>query len=245
MPLSYIESFPVIVTRRTPVSARPPANYRLAYSNGYYDGWVRTSSPRVLSQVSLQAVAVDDAPWQGSSVEPCSSLRSIAAGAPSGGELVAALAPPASGFAPLSAPGRPLAWGIDVNPYGAVTTIGPGFVQERVAVARSGLYAAWVQGSFPRPVAVLVDGRSVGSVSGFDSRDQWSEAGTIRLGAGFHELAIHRGGGRIDPGDGSRLGEIGYVSLQPVGSVTLRTVSRARWRLLCGANAQWIDVVKP
>ena len=43
--LSFVEGYPIIVTRRSPAASRPPANYRLAYENSYYLAWRRTPSP--------------------------------------------------------------------------------------------------------------------------------------------------------------------------------------------------------
>ena len=40
--LSFVEGYPMIVTRRSPAASRPPANYRLVYENDYYLGWQRT-----------------------------------------------------------------------------------------------------------------------------------------------------------------------------------------------------------
>ncbi len=34
--LSFVERYPIIVTRRSPAASRPPANYRLVYQNKYY-----------------------------------------------------------------------------------------------------------------------------------------------------------------------------------------------------------------
>jgi hypothetical protein len=245
MTLPYVEGFPYIVTRRTPDSPRPPANYRLVYSNSYYDGWAREETPKVVSQLPLEVPDPSSAPWQTSTVATCSELGSFVTAAPKGSALVAAQAPLSVGFEPLSARSRPFSWGLDEHPYGAVFTVGPGFVHEQVSVPRAGVYQAWVQGSFPRPIQVEVDQRAVGTVSGLDSLEQWSYAGLVRLTAGAHELAIHRGGGGIYPGDGSTLGEVGYVMLELNTAVTLRSVPFARWRSLCGVNAQWVELVKP
>jgi hypothetical protein len=237
--LSYVESFPLIVTRRSPTASRPPSNYKLVYTNAYYDAWARQSHPTVLGHLPLQSQ------WQGSAIPACGLLAAtLVTGAPHGGELIAAVSPPSTGFDILDAPTRPFSWGEQgLSVY--VTPVGPGDVREHVNVPRSGVYRAWVQGSFPRPVSVLVDGHAVGSVSGNDSVDQWSQAGLVRLTAGRHLLEIKRAGGSIQPGGASYLAEIGYVKLQELGPEVLRRVPLARWHSLCSVRSDWIELVKP
>ena len=236
---AYVESFPVIVTRRSPIESRPPANYKLVYANRFYLGWERQARPQVLAHIGLQTE------WSGSATPVCSAVGALARRAPRGAALVAAVTPPVVGFEALGAPTRPFSWGLNVDPFNSVFTIGPGKVFETVRVPSGGLYRAWVQGSFSRPLRVFVDGRSAGEVNGFDSVDQWSAAGLVSLSTGKHVLEIKRGGGRIYPGDGSYQAELGYVMLAKVGGEVLRTVPRSRWRSLCSKPADWIELVRP
>jgi hypothetical protein len=240
--LPFVESFPVIVTRRSPIASRPPANYRLIYENAYYDAWQRDATPKVTSFAPQQSE------WAGSAVPACQSVQALVTGAPRKSLLVQAVVPPTTGFAVATAPSRPAYWTVEtepgVDPYDAVIPQSPGFVHEEVTVPAGGVYEAWVQGSFSRPVQVFVNGRLVGAVDGLDSVDQWSRAGAIRLKAGRYELAIHRGGGRIYPGDGA-FGEIGYVMLAKQGPEVLHTVPLSKWRSLCTQPADWIDLVQP
>jgi len=237
--LSYVESWPVIVTRRSPVASRPPANYKLVYTNEFYDGWERQATPKVLAQLPLQSE------WSATAIPTCKAIGSLIDGAPRGSELVQALMPPSAGFDILYAKERPFSWGYQSDPPYTVTPIGPGFIKQAVDVPVTGTYRAWVQGSFPRPVSVLVDGRTIGTVDGMDSIGQWTQAATIHVTAGRHELAISRGGGRIFPGDGSKISWIGYVTLREVGPEVLHTVPVAQWRSLCDRAADWIDLVLP
>jgi hypothetical protein len=237
--LQYVESFPIIITRRSPIVSRPPSNYRLVYSNSLYLGWEREAHPVVLAHLALQSE------WDGSATPACSSLAALIHDAPRGSELIQATLPQTTGFSVFDAPTRPPAWGVNQDPYDSVTPIGPGKVTETVSVAASGWYTAWVQGSFPRPLRVLVDGRLVGQVSGVDSVDQWSSAGRVHLSAGDHVLEIYRGGGRIYPGDGWFDSELGYVMLAKSGREVLHTVALSRWRSLCSSPADWIELVRP
>lgn len=238
--LSYVESFPLIVTRRSPIESRPPSNFKLVYTNAYYDGWARQSRPRVLAHLPLQSE------WSGTAVPPCTTLAALTQHAPRHSKLIQAVTPVASGFAVIDGIGRPFSWGGggDSNPTNSIAPLGAGYVHDTVQVPVSGTYQAWVQGSFSRPVSVLVDDRTVGSVDGMDSVDQWSQAGLIHLSAGSHRLAILRHGGRTYPGDGTPWGEIGYVMLKKVGPEVLHTVPVKRWRSLCGSAADWIELVQ-
>jgi hypothetical protein len=237
--LSYVESFPVIVTRRSPIVSRPPANYKLVYSNSLYLGWQRRPAPVVLAHLPLQSE------WSGSAIPGCPAIAALVHRAPRGSQLIAATTPPSTGYAVLAAATRPFSWGLNLDPYGSVTTTGPGKVFETVHVPFSGLYRAWVQGSFPRPVRVLVDGRIVGQVDDVDSVDQWSVAGLLHLTAGKHVLELYRGGGRIYPGDGWYDAELGYAMLAKVGPEVLHTVPVSRWRSLCDTDADWVELVRP
>ncbi|HEX2703253.1 MAG TPA: hypothetical protein VHM72_07460, partial [Solirubrobacteraceae bacterium] len=243
--LAYVESWPLIVTRRSPVGSRPPANYKLVYTNEYYDGWARQSTPKVLAHLPLEGEVLGHTAWQGAAIPACATLASLVKGAPRGSEVVQATVPPSTGFLILTAKTRPFSWGFDSNPFDSVTAVGPGSVEQVVDVPANGDYQAWVQGSFSRPISVLVGGHKVGSVDGLDSRDQWEQAGTVRLSAGRHEIEIFRGGGRIYPGDGSTIDEVGYVMLKRVGPEVLHTVPLSRWRSLCGEVADWIELVRP
>jgi hypothetical protein len=108
----------------------------------------------------------------------CPALKTFVAGAPAGSALEVAVASELAGFEPTSDPSLSHGWSPDPNQAGAVTTATPGHTQGTVRV-RGGRYAVWVQGDFPRPVQVFVDGRSVGWVSGSNTPAQWLQAATV------------------------------------------------------------------
>ena len=242
--LPYVESFPLIVTRRSPIASRPPSNYKLIYTNEFYDAWSRQSAPKPLAHISLEGT-LGAVAWQGAATPDCASVAALVKTAPRGTELVEAVVPPSTGFLAVNAPSRPPGWVSDPNLPGAVTPVGPGRLTQQLHVSSSGSYVVWVQGTFSRPVEVLVDGHDAGSADGLDSVDQWSKLGSIRLSRGRHTVVIVRGGGRVYPGDGSKITELGGVTLRKSGAEVLRTVPLARWRSLCGKPADWIELVKP
>jgi hypothetical protein len=237
--LSFVERYPVIVTRRSPAASRPPANYRLVYENAYYLGWRRTAHPQVLAHLPLQQV--------GSPSEriACPAWKTFVAGAPAGSALVLAVAPEVAGFDPTSDPTRSHGWGVDPNQAGAVTTATPGHTQGTVRV-QGGRYAVWAQGDFPRPVQVFVDGRSVGWVSGSNTPAQWLQAATVTLAPGAHALRLYKHPGRAYFGPEEwGIGVTGGVALQRVEPERLYTLAPSRWHTLCGTLADWVELVRP
>ena len=228
--------------RHAPLPDREPPTRRTTgcfTRTASYLGWEREARPVVLAHLPLQSE------WQGSLTPPCTAVASLVANAPRGSELIQAVTPPDTGFSVLYAPTRPFSWGHQPGSLLFCHAARPGKVLETVRVPVGGLYRAWVQGSFPRPMRVLVDGRTVGQVDGIDSPDQWSQAGVVHLSAGKHVLEIYRGGGRTTPATGAFEAEVGYVMLAKAGPEVLHTVPVSRWRSLCSSPADWIELVKP
>jgi hypothetical protein len=238
--LSFVERYPIIVTRRSPSASRPPANYRLVYQNRYYLGWRRSPRPLVLRHLPEQSL------YSSASTVDCRSLRSLVAGAPAGTELAAAVAPELSWFEPLYAPDRSFGWGIVPGQSGAIIANTPGHASGVVRVTGNARYAMWVQGNFPRPVKVQVDGATVGSASGANTPGQWFQITALYLSAGRHVLRIVKPAGRrhLGPGEWSA-GIIGAVAVQREGSERLRTVPVSSWRSLCGTRVDWVELVRP
>ena len=208
LPLSWVEQFPNIVTRRSPAASRPPANFRLAYENAYYLGWVRTASPVVLRHLPAQLAQASAAPVA------CVDAQALVQGAPAGSELVVSLAPETVQYSTLLANDRSLGWGLDPGNPDALVTTTPGHATGLVTVS-GGRYDVWVQGSFPAPLTVQVDGHDVGRVSGMSAPQQWLRAATVALAPGVHLVRVLRPAGRrhFGPGDGAT-GLLGNVALQ-------------------------------
>jgi MYXO-CTERM domain-containing protein len=244
--LPFVESFPYILVRRSPSESRPPSNFRRVYSSYFYEVWQRTSSPQVLAHLPLQQQYSAYAPVD------CPQLQAIVRHAPAGSSLVLAQSPLAVGYDVLHATVRSSGWIEDPEPYtpDAVTPLTPGAAGEVVRVPRTGTYEVWVQGSFPRAIRVTIGGRTVGSVDGWNTPDEWLQAATVDVGAGAHALDIFRPGGGLAPGDGGTgsdggKGEIGRVELLADEPERLRTVPLSAWHRLCGAQADWVELVRP
>jgi hypothetical protein len=243
--LSFVESFPYILVRHSPAESRPPANFRLVHSNEFYEVWKRTSSPQVLVHLPEQELYGAYAPVS------CQQLQAMVREAPAGASLVLAQSPESIGYDVLHATVRSAGWIEDAEPYtpDAVTPLTPGSAGEIVHVAHPGTYQVWVQGSFPRAIRVTLDGRTVGSVDGWNTPDEWMQAGTVKVSAGAHPLDIFRGGGGLAPGDGGTgndggKGEIGHVELVAEQPERLSAVPLSAWRRLCGVQADWVELVR-
>src|SRR5207245_1306708 len=126
----------------------------------------------------------------------CADMRRLIAGAPAGTSLAVAVPPELKWFEPLYSGDRSIAWGIDAFQHGAIFPNAPGHASGTLTVHASGRYAVWVQGDFPRPVPVQVDGRLVGTVSGSNTPGQWLQAASLQLGARAHTLRISRAAGQ-------------------------------------------------
>jgi hypothetical protein len=238
--LSFVESYPIIVTRRSPSASRPPANYKLVYENAYYLGWERMATPRVLEHLPLQQ------PFSPSLQVQCSALGPIVAKAPHGSELVVAIAPEVSWFEPISDPGRSGGWTVDPNQVDVVETHTGGHAEGVLTVKREGTYRVWVQGDFPRPVQVQIDGHTVGSVSGANTPGQWLQAATLHLRPGKYPSRVVMVSGHRHFGPGEWWpGTLGAVELQSETPERMTTLPLSRWRALCGREADWVEVVRP
>lgn len=239
--LPFVETYPIIVTRRSPAASRPPANYRLVYANPYYLGWRRQTTPRVLRHLPEQQA------YSATATVRCPAMRGLVENAPKGSELVVAREPALHWFEPLYSADRSEGWGLVPGQPGAIIANTPGHASGVVRLPRAGRYRVWVQGDFPRAIQVFVDGRRVGSVSGSNTPNQWLQATTLQLGAGRHELKVIKEAGRRHFGPEEwGIGTIGAVALQPESpGERLVTLPLSRWRSLCGTEADWVELVQP
>jgi hypothetical protein len=159
---------------------------------------------------------------------------------------VVAVAPEVSWFEPVSDPRRSGGWPPDPAQAGSVETITPGHAEGVLSAKHEGVYAVWVQGDFPRPVHVFVAGHEVGSVSGENTPGQWLQAATLHLKAGRYRVRVVKTAGHRHFGPGEwGIGTIGAVAFQRELPERMRTLALARWRTLCGTEADWVEVVRP
>lgn len=237
LPPASLRSYPLIVTRRDPALARPPAAYRLLWQGTYYQVWGRT--PGAAS--SIAAV-----PLSGSPAAQCARIERIARLASQrGGSLVAAASPEIVRIA-LPRTSHPTGWHRVRNGLQLST---PGRLSASFELPHAGLWEVWLEGQIMPTVSLRVDGRQLASIGGqLGANSVVLNPMTpvpVSLSAGRHRLSLARGGFTLAPGEGGSAYLYGLF-LAPAGAAArqpLRSVSPNGWRSLCGRSYQWIEVV--
>lgn len=244
--LSYLESVPYLIVRRSPISSRPPSSFRRVWQGSYYDLWRREAHPRVIRHEPLGLDVLH--PAQPVSRATARSWGSLARRL--GGRIAVTQRQRAAAVLPSKAE-HPIAWTSFPLYPGALVTSGPGRLKAAIRVPRGGRYEAWIEGSFARRLSLRMDGRFVGHTRpGLENPGAYQRIGTIALTSGKHRLGILQGGGDLRPGNAgyrSSLRHIGPIVLRPMPDERLAlTYLPARdWRRLIGMNADWLEIVRP
>lgn len=242
--LRYLESLPLLILRRSPVTSRPPANYKRVFHGRYYDVWRRERRPHVVVHLPL-----GDGLTQPAAVPRCSTVLGMGGRARRlGGRLAYVAVPRLPELLPLRSQ-KPYYWGpFSGWPY-AVVPAASGEARSGVLIDRSARYILWLEGSFGRATTVYVDGRRVGQVAYKENNPGGHErVGEVFLRRGLHQLRVFRGGGDLRPGNGgieSSLRHLGPLVLSPPAGErrTIRYLDPARARRLCGQSLDWVEVV--
>lgn len=240
---AYVRQFPLLVLRRGFTESRPPAGYRRVSAGRWYDVWRRQDGEPVLETLSLGSRGIGR---QAASVPDCAEVRRLAAVARDAGGQLAFVERPRT---PMFAPGRvehSLNWLTDVEDPDAVVLFGPGRAEGTVRVDEPGRYAVWMEARAGRPVEVLVDGRSVGSVAWkMNPRRSAEPVGVVDLARGDHTVEVRVGGGGLRPGSAGVnriVGPVGFVRREP-GALPVRRVPPDQWADACGRSLDWIAAV--
>ncbi|MDQ3588463.1 MAG: hypothetical protein M3375_08975, partial [Actinomycetota bacterium] len=220
--LEYVQSYPLLVLRRSPLQSRPPANYRLAERTRYYEVWRRTGSPRAV------LAHLPGAAHKTRTSQMCRSFAALARKAAPGAEVAYAEAPEVSEWL-IGAPER---WPVTKTP-GTLGVSGSGRAEARLQIHEPGAYDIWFGGSFGRPIQVLIDGKPFKTIANRRNYpEQLEPLGTQRLRAGGHVVEIVRGGPRLAPGTGADegvpIGPVVAAKREPHAGVVRRApLSRA------------------
>jgi hypothetical protein len=187
---SFLQSFRYIVERRSPVSSRPPSNFRMAQRTRFHTVWEKDSRrPEVLRHYGFYAGADDRR------AETCRPISRAVRVAGPGAGVAYRLAPHTTVFEPTGA--LPRGWAPGWIPQG------PGRIQGRIRLPRDGRYRVWLGGSIGRPVDVSFNGRLAGSVSyQEDYPGQFEHLADLWMARGVHRAEIARHGGSLHPGSG-------------------------------------------
>jgi hypothetical protein len=242
-PLSFVESFRTIVMRRDPLASRPPSNYRLVYLSGYYEVWQRDQPAARISTL----VPVLDPP-HARNVAVCASLAAEARKAGPGARI--AYMPQPSGYLQLDDSNMTLSGGFAPS-GGVIEASGAGRAVRRQRVPVAGRYDLFMEGSYGRPVNVMIDGKHVATAAYQVSYPAaWIQVGSVALSAGVHRIELVRGGVSLHAGNGDGVDPfnrtVGPLVLMPAGSSVpaLRYTNLAALSRLCRSNdpPRWIEV---
>lgn len=261
-PVSTLEPYVSIVTRRSPGESRPPSIYQLVWQGHYYQLFQRPSLPstRILQHVPLGESNAD--PYCGAAqnrpavalcsadavaVPPCTQILSLARTAlAEHAELVAYQRP-----APIVVRGDETRW-----PYtwahGAegrtLTPTTPGTLVAHIGVSVPQTYELWLNGSFGRGFDVSVDGRHVARI-----KDELAGSGAyyplanVPLTSGIHTFALVYPHADLTPGSGdNEFTALSSIALVPqVPASELLSVPPQRAEQLCARPLDWIEIVAP
>ena len=262
-PLSTLEPYRSIVTRRSPAESRPPSIYRLVWQGRYYQLWQRDAQPAwsILEHVPLGEST--SLPFCGAAengehrplcsvdpvaVPPCSQIRGVAQRARSAQAQLLAYERPGPVVVRGDESLRPTSW-ID-DPEGRVLRpTAPGHAVSHIVVTRPERYELWLGGNFTRGVEVSVDGSGARRVKnelagfGFSS---YIHVADVFLTPGVHTFVITYPRADLTPGSGENkftlLSAVALSPKEPPGEL-IEVAPREATRL-CGRPLDWIEVVQ-
>jgi hypothetical protein len=251
-PLSRLEPYRSIVTRRSPVESRPPSIYRLVWQGRYYQLWQRPAQPatRILTHIPLGEPAATPA---------CARIQSLGRQALREQAQLVAYARPAPIVVRADQSLWPAGW-LHVPAEHSLYPTTPGSAISHIAVANSQTYHLWLDGSFGRGFEVSVDGSRLGTV-----KDELSVLGAyvhladVFLAAGVHTFVFTYPHSNLTPGSGdddplpSTEAQRGRKSFTSLSTIALEPQSPASALIsapagqatqLCGRALNWIELVR-
>lgn len=261
-PLSTLEPYRSIVTRRSPAESRPPSIYQLVWQGRYYQVWQRPPQPatRILEHVPLgesSTLPFCGASQNGASKPLCSinpvatpacrEISTLARRALSENARLVAYQRPE----PIVARGDqavwPAAWRHAAQERLLIpTTAGRAVAQ--IAVPSGERYEVWLNGSFERGFDVSVDGEHLGTLK--NELSLFSQMAFVHLADKFLEPGVHRfvftyPHADLTPGSGgNEFTSLAGITLQPQSPASeLIAVAPQQAGRLCGRPLDWIELV--
>lgn len=218
--LNGLLEYRTLILRRSPVRSRPPLPYRPAWAGEDYEVWQRPVTPT--------AIVLSHQPYGGpldaAALPRCSEVVGLGLGL---ANQLGAVPQDISLLAMSHAP---------------VLAVRDG----RLRVPRAGPYIAWLEGSVPGSVELLLDGQPVGEARHvLNNSGGFIRLGRVWIGGGTYAAELRFGGAGLLPGSGGEPATTGPVLFSPAEEPPERTVTVSvdRARELCGRRWDWIEAV--
>ena len=233
-----LAAYPLIVTRRDPLAARPPAAYSLAWQGTYYQVWARRpGAPAALAHVALGGAPAQQCARLAQPVAPACCSR-LAAGRRQRTRGSCSVAPArARAPAPLGSRAR----GARAEPIRRA-------VGELHAAPRRE-WSVWLQGQLmPTRASVGVDGARW-------SQDRRAARGQLararhdaaadrrRCSAGAHRADVTARTSRLRRATAARRFSTRCCSRRPGRRRACAQLPARGWRALCGRPTSWVELV--
>jgi hypothetical protein len=234
-----LAAYPLIVTRADPSASPPAGAYRLLWEGRYYEAWGRDPGARP----ALAHVGLDGPP--SAACRTAQSLARLASLHGAGADVLLAAQTPSLVFLSLARSSHPPGWGRQRQ---GLVMSRAGTLEATFSLPRAGRWQLWLEGQIMPALAVGIDGRKIGSVSGQLSGNSLVPDAigslTAQLGSGRHRLSLSRGPLDLGPGSGgSAVLDSVFFAPASLPARTLRQVPVTRWRELCGARLQWLELL--
>jgi hypothetical protein len=230
-----LDSYNLLVIRRSPAASRPPANFTLVYQSPRYDVWRRESPPGTLVEHLSLGTSLDAGDIPG-----CADVRRLTREAGPKGRLIAADVG-ATVAVGLSTASMPAGW--EAPSTYTVSPSGSGRLSEEIEVP-GGEYELWLGGVAFGGLDLTLDGEEVASERMVIENPGAPEPlGKVKLTPGKHRLALDYNGADLHPGSALHSYEIGPLELDAPrsGDPGTLTVAPANYRKLCGRRWDWLE----
>ena len=217
-PLSTLEPYRSIVTRRSPAESRPPSIYQLVWQGRYYQLWQRPAVPttHIIAHIPLGestvhpfcGVSQNDGTMSLCSANPvavpsCATVRGLGQRALAAHARLVAYNRPAPVIVRAEESRWPGTW-TNETASRTLIPITPGQMVMHIAVSSSQIYELFLDGSFARGFEVSIDGRSFGTLknelSGFSA---YTLLTNVYLAAGVHTFVLTYPHADLSPGSGA------------------------------------------
>jgi hypothetical protein len=260
-PLSTLEPYRTIITRRSPAESRPPSIYRPVWQGRYYQVWQRAPHAQrsLLEHIPLgesntlpfcgnaqNAPARELCSTDPVAVPPCAQVQRLAVQALGEHAQLLAYQRPR----PIVLRGDEVRWPgpwLHDEASRTLTATSPGKAEGQMSVPHAQRYELWLDGNFSRGFEVAVDGRRVGSVkdelSGFSA---YVHIANLFLAAGAHTVELTYPHPNLTAGNAeNELTSISAITLQPqMPAGELVEVAPQQYSRLCGRTLDWIELVR-